>query len=191
MTVTRIDPRTALLIIDLQNAVRTFPYTDPIDEVVSNSAALAREFRRRGLPVVLTRADSRGARRGRADAPVSLEQMKDRLPANWSALMEELEPADGDLLLVKQHWGAFTGTGLRDHLEEHGVTQVVLAGVATAFGVESTARHASELGYDVTLVTDAMTDMDAQAQQNSIERVFPLLGECGTTRDVIGRLDGH
>ncbi|MFC5259691.1 isochorismatase family protein [Streptomyces cinereospinus] len=71
------------------------------------------------------------------------------------------------------------------------MTQVVVTGVATAFGVESTARQASELGFSVTLVTDAMTDMDAQAQANSIERIFPRLGECGTTRDVVERLAGR
>ncbi|GAA3289493.1 isochorismatase family protein [Streptomyces cinereospinus] len=185
-----VRPRAASC-LNLKNAVRTFPYTDPIAQVVSNAAALAREFRGRKMPVVLTKADSRGAKRGRADAATSLQQMRDKLPANWAEVMEELEPADDDLLLVKQHWGAFTGTGLAEFLTERGITQVVVTGVATAFGVESTARQASELGFSVTLVTDAMTDMDAQAQANSIERIFPRLGECGTTRDVVERLAGR
>ncbi|MEV0847801.1 isochorismatase family protein [Streptomyces sp. NPDC049954] len=188
MPVTRLDPVTALLVIDLQNAVRTFPYTDPVTGVVDNSAALAREFRKRGLPVVLTRADSRGVAPTRVDAPLSLGRLKVRLPENWDALMEELEPQDEDLVLVKQRWGAFTGTSLAEWLAARAVTGVVVTGVATAFGVESTARSASELGLNVTLPTDAMTDMDAAAQANSVERVFPRLGECGTTQDVLDRL---
>ncbi|WP_406140075.1 isochorismatase family cysteine hydrolase [Streptomyces sp. NBC_01089] len=188
MTVTRIDDMTALVVVDLQNAVRVFPYTDPITEVVANAAALAREFRARGLPVVLTEVDPRGGSYGRADAPASLAQLKDKLPADWNELMAELEPADDDLVVVKRAWGAFTGTPLAEFLNKRGVTQVVVCGVATAYGVESTARHASELGFNVTLPTDAMTDMSAPAQENSIERVFPRLGECGTTRDVLDRL---
>uniref|UniRef100_A0AAU2VL96 Isochorismatase family protein n=1 Tax=Streptomyces sp. NBC_00008 TaxID=2903610 RepID=A0AAU2VL96_9ACTN len=190
MPVTRIDERTALVVVDLQNAVRAFPYTDPITGVVAHAAALARAFRARGLPVVLTKVDARGGTFGRADAPASLARRQEALPADWNELMAELEAADGDLVVVKRTWGAFTGTPLAGFLAEREVTQVVLCGVATAFGVESTARHASELGLNVTLATDAMTDMDAAAQDNSVQRVFPRLGECGSTQDILDHLGG-
>jgi nicotinamidase-related amidase len=68
------------------------------------------------------------------------------------------------------------------------VTQVVVCGVATSFGVESTARHAFELGFNVTLAVDAMTDMSAEAHANSLERIFPRLGETGVTKDIIDLL---
>jgi nicotinamidase-related amidase len=61
----------------------------------------------------------------------------------------------------------------------------VLTGIATSLGVESTARAAHEHGYHVTLATDAMTDIDADAHHNSIERIFPKLGELGTTAEII------
>jgi nicotinamidase-related amidase len=61
----------------------------------------------------------------------------------------------------------------------------VLAGIATTIGVESTARNAHELGYHVTLATDAMTDMDPDAHRHAIERIFPMLGECGTSAEII------
>ncbi|MFB9466691.1 isochorismatase family protein [Streptomyces cinereospinus] len=116
-----VRPRAASC-LNLKNAVRTFPYTDPIAQVVSNAAALAREFRGRKMPVVLTKADSRGAKRGRADAATSLQQMRDKLPANWAEVMEELEPADDDLLLVKQHWGGvhrYRPRGVPDGTRDH------------------------------------------------------------------------
>ena len=91
--------------------------------------------------------------------------------------------------MTKRTWGAFTNTDLEAHLKSRGVTQVVIAGVATSIGVESTARHARELGFNVTLATDAMTDLNADAHNNSITRIFPRLGETGTTQEIIGLLD--
>jgi nicotinamidase-related amidase len=66
---------------------------------------------------------------------------------------------------------------------------VVIVGIATSFGVESTARHACELGFNVTLAVDAMTDMNADAHTNSITRIFPRLGETGTAQQIIDLLD--
>jgi len=70
-------------------------------------------------------------------------------------------------------------------LKKAGVTQIVLAGVATSIGVESTARQAQELGFNVTLAIDAMTDRSLEAHDNSVLRIFPRLGETGTTSDII------
>ena len=84
--------------------------------------------------------------------------------------------------MTKQRWGAFLGTDLDDYLRRRGVTQIVLTGVATSIGVESTARSAYDLGYNVTLVVDAMTDRDADAHRHSVEKIFPRLGETATDR---------
>jgi nicotinamidase-related amidase len=91
--------------------------------------------------------------------------------------------------VTKIRWGAFQGTSLDAHLRDLGVTQVVLAGVATSIGVESTARAAHEHGYHVVLATDAMTDTSPDAHANSIERIFPRLGETATTSEVLEMLD--
>ena len=91
--------------------------------------------------------------------------------------------------MTKKTWGAFAHTGLEEHLKAQGVTQVVVAGIATAIGVESTARQAWEAGFNVTLPVDAMTDLNAETHENSVTRIFPRLGETGTTEDVIGLLD--
>jgi hypothetical protein len=85
--------------------------------------------------------------------------------------------------------GAFHDTSLDAYPQEHGVTQVVLAGIATSVGVESTARSAYEHGYHVVLATDAMTDRDPDAHQNSIERIFPKLGETASTAQILDLLD--
>ncbi len=69
------------------------------------------------------------------------------------------------------------------------MTQVVLCGIATSAGVESTARQAHELGYHVTLAVDAMTDRSPEAHANSVARIFPRLGETGTAAEIIALLD--
>jgi nicotinamidase-related amidase len=96
-----------------------------------------------------------------------------------------LEQHPTDHLITKQRWGAFLGTSLDDCLRQRGVTQILLAGVATSIGVESTARSAYDLGYHVALVIDAMTDRDADAHRYSVEKIFPRLGESDTTENVL------
>jgi nicotinamidase-related amidase len=108
---------------------------------------------------------------------------------DWADLVPELSAQAADHRVVKRRWGAFRGTSLDAQLDELGVTQVVLAGVSTSGGVDSTARAAHEHGYHVVLATDAMTDIDADAHHNSIERIFPKLGETATTSDVLDMLE--
>ena len=91
--------------------------------------------------------------------------------------------------MTKRNWGAFHGTDLDVQLRRRGVTQVVIGGIATSMGVESTARAAHEHGYHVTLATDAMADMSAATHQNSVERIFPRLGQTGTTDEILALLE--
>ena len=104
-------------------------------------------------------------------------------------MLPELEPRPSDIRVTKHQIGAFHDTRLDAHLRERGVTQIVLAGVATSMGVESTARVAHEHGYHVVLATDAMTDRDADAHRNSVERIFPRIGETATAIEIIDMLD--
>ena len=90
--------------------------------------------------------------------------------------------------MTKRTWGAFASTDLEAQLRARGVTQVVIVGVATATGVEATARQAYEQGFNVTLAIDAMTDRRPEAHDYSLNRVFPRLGETGTSQDIIDRL---
>jgi nicotinamidase-related amidase len=183
MAVTTLDPNTALILIDLQKGIvarDTRPY--PAADVVAKAAMLARAFRARKLPVVLVHVTG--------GAPGRNEQPKPPAPAaDWADLVPALDRQPDDHIVEKKTWGAFASTGLEDHLRAQGVTQVVIAGIATAIGVESTARQAWEAGFNVTLPIDAMTDLMAETHENSVTRIFPRLGETGTTEEVIGLLD--
>jgi nicotinamidase-related amidase len=185
LALTTLDPKTALIVIDLQKGIVTLPTAHPISEVIKHASQLADAFRRNGLPVVLVNVD--GGAPGRIDqAPRTRD-----FPPGWTDLVPELNQQPGDHTVTKRTWGAFTKTGLDEHLRKLGVTQVVIAGVATSIGVESTARHAHEQGFHVTLAIDAMTDMNLDAHTNSITRIFPRVGESGTTREIIALLESR
>jgi nicotinamidase-related amidase len=189
MTLTTIDLRPALVVIDLQKGFMSRPTVHPIAEIVQRAARLADAFHDKGLPVVLVNVT--GMAPGRTDAD-RLEQDEDdeqTPPPDWADLVTELKPHPEDVLITKQRWGAFHDTALHQRLQQLGVTQIVLAGVRTSVGVESTARAAYEHGYHVVLATDAMTDGDANAHHNSVERIFPDLGETTTTDEVLDLLE--
>ncbi|MDQ1464439.1 MAG: hypothetical protein QOC73_1380 [Actinomycetota bacterium] len=183
MALSTIDPKTALVVIDLQKGVVTMSTAHPVTEIVERTASLAAAFRRHGLPVALVNATGRAP--GRTEAGPSV------FPSapDWAEIVEQLDPQAGDLRVTKQTWGAFYGTSLDADLRNLGVTQIVLTGISTSAGVESTARAAHEHGYHVVLVTDAMTDTNADAHRNSVERIFPRLGETATTAEILETLE--
>jgi nicotinamidase-related amidase len=183
MPVTVLDPRPALILVDLQKGIVSLPTVHPVAEIVQHARALANAFRGRGLPVILVNVGG--------GAPGRTQQGGGRgdRPADWADLIPELNRQPQDHSVTKQTWGAFTGTGLDRHLQERGITQVFIAGIATSIGVESTARHAHELGFNVVVAIDAVTDMNADAHLNSITRIFPRLGETATTPEIIGLLE--
>jgi nicotinamidase-related amidase len=185
MPVTALDPKTALIVVDLQKGiVGSAPTIHPAAEIVQRASLLAAAFRRHGLPVVLVNVA--GGAPGRNEQPLPVGGAR---PADWADLVPELGRQPQDHAVTKKTWGAFTNTDLADYLKKNGVTQVVLAGIATSIGVESTARQAHELGLNVTLSIDAMTDLNAETHAISTTRVFPRLGETGTSAEIIALLD--
>ncbi len=179
MTVTALDPKTALIVIDLQKGIVAYPLVHPIGEVIKQARSLADAFRARGLPVVLVNVA--GGAPGRTEQP----RPGGPFPDGWTDLIPELGQQPSDIVVTKRTWGAFASTDLDAQLKALGVTQVVIAGVATATGVESTARQAYEQGFNVTLAIDAMTDMRPEAHDYSLSHVFPRLGETGATQEII------
>jgi len=174
-----LDPQSALIVIDLQTGIAQRFGDDGLDDVVTSAAGLARVFRAHNRPVVLVNVDA-GAP-GRTDAGSRVGT----LPPEALEILPELEPAEHDIRVTKRTWGAFHGTGLDHALRARNVTQVVITGVATSAGVESTARAAHEHGYHVVLATDAMADRNPQAHRHSVERIFPRLGETASSAEII------
>jgi len=183
MPVTTLDNESALIVIDLQKGIVGLPTSHPVGPVIERAAALAAAFRRHGRPVVLVNVA--GMAPGRTEQAPRTGQF----PPDWADLIPELNQQPDDHLVTKRTWGAFTGTGLAEYLKGRGVTQLVIVGVATSIGVESTARQAQEIGFNVTLAIDAMTDLNIDAHDNSVTRIFPRLGETGTASEIKALLD--
>jgi nicotinamidase-related amidase len=183
MPVTALDPKTALVVIDLQKGILAFAGPEAAAPVVRAAAVLCDAFRRHKLPVVLVNVT--GGAPGRTEQP-----RRTGNPApDWAELLPELKQQTDDITVTKKTWGAFASTDIGGELKKRGVTQIVLCGIATSIGVESTARQAYEAGLNVTLAVDAMTDMNPDAHENSIRRIFPRLGETGTTAEIVAALD--
>jgi nicotinamidase-related amidase len=181
MPITQLDPVAALVVIDMQKGIVGLPTAHPAADITARVAKLAHGFRAQGLPVILVNVAGRPA--GRVDAKSNFSP-----PAGWTELVPELDQQPSDYTVTKLQIGAFYGTALEQILRRSGATQVVLVGVATSLGVESTARDAYDHGYNVVLVVDAMTDLQLDAHEHSVARLFPRIGETSGTDDVLALL---
>lgn len=182
MPVTQLDSKCALIVIDLQKGTMGFPFVQPIADVIVQTRKLLDAFRDAKQTVVLVNAA--GSPQGRNEMPHSDIEF----PDDWTDLIPELDAQPDDVRITKYCWGAFMGTDLESKLKSTGVTNIVLAGVATSIGVESTAREAHSLGFNVTLAVDAMTDLSDEAHASSVSRIFPQLGEAGSSQDIVDKL---
>ncbi len=180
---------TALVIIDLQKgiaAMQSMPH--PASEVVRNSAMLADAFRKRGMPVFLVHVVS--SEKERLNVPSDTQfQRPQSMPQDWAEFVPELGPAQGDIIVTKKQWGAFYGTDLELQLRRRGMTTIVLCGIATNFGVESTARFAYEMGFQQVFAEDAMSARSEEEHRVSVESAFRRMGRVRSTDEILNGLE--
>jgi nicotinamidase-related amidase len=171
-----LDPRTtALVLIDLQNGVTAMPLAPrSAADVVRTATEMATRFRAATAPVVLVNvayaSDFGDALRQPVDQPRPLTA----LPAGWTDLVDGLARPT-DIRITKHQWGAFHGTDLDDQLRRRGITTIVLGGIATNFGVESTARQGWERGYALVIAEDATAATTAEMHAFSVEKILPRI----------------
>jgi nicotinamidase-related amidase len=186
----KLDPATtALVLIDLQAGIAALP-VQPHDaaSVLANARALADRFRALGAPVVLVKVafpNGPGGLRPLTDAGQAQEAPE---PAGWSELSAELDVQPSDIVVTKRQWGAFYNTDLDSHLRRRGIDTIVLGGIATAIGVDSTARGAHERGYQQIFVEDAMSDLHADTHESTCRYIFPRIGRIRSTQQVLAAL---
>jgi len=189
MSELNLDPRTtAIMVIDLQKGIVGMPgKPHPTASVVANSVRLLAAGRAAGAQPVLVHvgrsADGGDALQMTVDEPM---RRPGTMPPDWSELIAELDRQPGDLVILKRQWGAFYGTDLDLQLRRRGLKTIVLCGIATEFGVESTARDAYERGYELLFAEDAMTGRESHA--NSIAHIFPRLGRVRSTDEIVAAL---
>ena len=177
---------TALILIDLQKGIVGLPLAPYSGAaVLAKGKKLARHFRAANAPVVLVNVafstDFGDALKMPVDRPPQLPSSG--FPEGWTDLADGLaEPSD--LRITKRQWGAFYGTELDLQLRRRGVTSVVIGGIATNVGVESTARAAHEHGYGVVFAEDAITGRAAELHAFAFEHIFPMLGRVAKADEI-------
>ena len=189
----KLEPRrTAIVVIDLQKGIAGIPggapYTKPA--VISNCARLLAAARATGAQPVLVHVG--GAPDGADRVHTSTDQAMrslGALPPDWSELIPELDRQPSDVVILKRQWGAFYGTDLDLQLRRRGLATIVICGIATEFGVESTARDAYERGYELIFAEDAMTGTTAESHANSVGRIFPRMGRVRSTEQILAVLN--
>jgi len=179
--------KTALVLIDLQNAIVGInPVPHTASQVIENSKKLADAFRVHGAPVVYVRVDLNDFMKLPVDQPYN--RGDEPVPAGASEITPSAGFQHDDILVTKRHWGAFAGTDLEQQLKSRGIDTVVLTGISTNGGVESTARQGTGLGFAFVLVEDACSSQNAEHHRFAIENVFPRLTRVRSTDEVLASL---
>ncbi|MGA2162052.1 MAG: hydrolase [Methanoregula sp.] len=179
---------TALVVIDLQKGIAaqpTQPY--PAEEVIRNAARLVTAFRKNGMPVFLVHVVA---------SPETMLKVKSDLsfsrpmppPADWSQFVPEIAPVPSDIVIAKKQWGAFYGTDLELQLRRRGMDTIVLCGISTDLGVESTARFAYEYGFQQVFSEDAMASMTAEQHNAAVNFIFRRMGRVRKTAEILDAL---
>ena len=178
--------KTALVVIDLQKGIvgfKTAPYESKI--IVDNASAIAEIFRKNNIPVFLVRVtpskDGRDALNPITDTP----KRTPNLDPNWADIVPELGPKEKDIVITKHQWGAFYGTELDLQLRRRGISTIVLCGISTNIGVESTARFAYEYGYNQIFVEDAMSSMSEGEHEFAITKILSRIGLVRKTKEIL------
>jgi nicotinamidase-related amidase len=180
-------PTTALVAIDLQNAIMAIaaaPY--PVNEVVQKNRRIADRLRARGGLVVWVRVDLKSFLQLPVDQPPAFAGKQ--LPAELSELAPSAGFQQGDLLITKPHWGAFAGTALGEELSIRKIDTVLLTGVSTNAGVESTLRQGTGLGFGFVVVEDACSAQDPDEHRFAFAKIFPRLARVRSTEEVLKAL---
>ena len=179
--------KAALVAIDLEHMIVGRPHLAPYGgaEVVARSKALADALRAKGGTVVWVHVLLNEVAHLLADSPM---QMPPDLPPNGSELVPEIGQQPGDIIIGKRQWGAFYGTNLEQALDRRGIETIIMSGIATNMGVESTARAAYDAGYALVFAEDGMTTMGKEWHDFSTKNLFPRMGRVRTTEQIIAAL---
>jgi nicotinamidase-related amidase len=185
-----IDKRkTALVVIDLQKGITSNPALKPrsSSEVIGNAVELIDSFHRHEMPVFLVRV----VRSKETVLKVISDETFSRPepPPDWAEFAPEIIPTASDVIISKRQWGAFYGTDLELQLRRRGIDTIVLCGISTDYGVESTARFAYEYGFQQIFVEDAMASMSDEQHYRTVNYIFKRMGRVRSTADVLSSMD--
>ena len=187
-----LDPRTtALVLIDLQKGIVARELTPHSSaKVLENAVRLGRRFNDAGALVVPVHVafSPDGADRLQQPVDAPMAAPPGGTPPEWSELTPEIAALHAGVVITKRQWSAFHGTELDLQLRRRKISTIVLGGIATNFGVESTARDAWQHGYQVVIAEDMCSSMGPGLHEFAIEKILPRLGRIRRTGDILAAL---
>ncbi|MDG6143034.1 isochorismatase family protein [Lactococcus formosensis] len=181
--------KTALVLIDLQEGIVNRPHLEPYskEEILAKNDRLLDKFKNTAGLIVFVHVKNYG--------PEMLTPLTDTnisasgpLPENYSQFVSPLaydEEVKNKIHVKKHNWGAFYGTDLDVQLRRRGIENIILTGVATTIGCDTTAREAYQHGYNVIAVEDAMTDFNGALHRGIVNGIFTRLGRVRLTEQVL------
>jgi nicotinamidase-related amidase len=182
-------PRTALIQVDLQNSNVNRPLAPhPGLEVARNSARAAKALRERGASIVFVRVLLDQMLKLPVDAPLTRDPSAPPLGPDACDIAPEAAFAEGDVLITKRQWGAFYATELDQVLRRRAIRTLIMTGIVTNLGVESTARGAFDRGYELLFLEDAMSGLKSEQHDFAVREIFPHMGRVIHTDALIALL---
>ncbi|MCG9803490.1 isochorismatase family protein [Staphylococcus argenteus] len=179
--------KTALVLIDLQQGILKMDYApNTAENVIQNANKLIEVFRKNNGFIAFVRVKLYdGNDTLKPNAMISLPPKEGD---DYSKFHHLLDKRDGDFVIDKRQFSAFVGTDLDLQLRRRGIDTIVLGGVATHVGVDTTARDAYQLNYNQFFVTDMMSAQNETLHQFPIENIFPIMGQTITTIELLNTL---
>lgn len=185
-----LDPKsTALILIDLQKGIvarDTAPHSS--SDVVSNAAKLVEKCNDSGVTVILVHVSYHKDGSDRLAVKTDVTWAGGSLPDDFDKIVSEVHPEKADHIITKRQWGAFYGTDLDLQLRRRHIDTLIMGGIATNMGVESTARDAYERNYNQVFVEDAMSSLSAEAHEFAVKQILPRIGMVRSTKEVLDAL---
>ncbi|MGA2918712.1 hydrolase [Methanoregula sp.] len=179
---------TALVVIDLQKGITGRPMEPhTAQEVVKNAAHLVKTFRKNSMPVFLVHVVTSPETMLQAKSDTTFSRPAS-MPPDWSEFVPEIAPVPSDVVIAKKQWGAFYGTDLELQLRRRGMDTIVLCGISTEYGVESTARFAYEYGFQQVFADDAMSSMSAESHNAAVNFILKRMGRVRKTGEIIAAI---
>lgn len=184
--------KTALVIIDLQKGIvgrgGFAPYSG--QEVLDKNELLSKALKNTEALIVFVHVQNYGGEM--LNPKTDSQTFSAELPADYSEFVSSLaydKTASNVIYIAKHNWGAFYGTDLDVQLRRRGIDEIILTGIATTIGCDTTAREAYQHGYNVIAVEDAMTDFNPQLHKGIVENIFPRLGRVRSTEQVLKMIE--
>ncbi|WP_314590006.1 isochorismatase family protein [Paenibacillus terrigena] len=178
--------KTALVVIDLQKGIASSgrpiaPHT--VEEVVQNASKLVKAFTEKGAFVVLVRVSSLDGK-DMLTPKTDMKMNPAQYAAGWDEFIPEIADTPNAHTITKRQWGAFYGTDLDLQLRRRGIDTIVLCGISTSIGVDTTAREAYQHGYHQVFVEDAMTATTQEEHDYVCQYIFPRIGQIRSSEEV-------